>query len=134
MSGPIPGLSRCPRVRGPQRPRVARRARAGARLRHHEHGRRRAGRRADGHARDAPAKEQVKGELLVVEKDRLYVRAEDGVREIPLGAVSEARVKRHGFGKSMAYAWSLIGGLAPAARSRRRAAPPTATAAGGTAS
>lgn len=58
------------------------------------------------------AKEQVKGELIVVEKDRLYVRAEDGVREIPLGAVSEARVKRHGFGKSMAYTWSLIGGLA----------------------
>lgn len=58
-----------------------------------------------------PAREQVKGELLVVEKDRLYVRAEDGVREIPLGSVREARVKRHGFGKSKAYAWSLIGGL-----------------------
>ena len=58
-----------------------------------------------------PANEKVKGELLVVEKDRLYVRAEDGVREVPLGAVSEARVKRHGSGKSKAYAWSLIGGL-----------------------
>jgi hypothetical protein len=60
----------------------------------------------------APANEQVKGELLAVQKDRLYVRAADGVREIPLGAVSEARVKRHGFGKSKAYVWSLIGGLA----------------------
>ncbi len=58
-----------------------------------------------------PAKQQVKGELLVVEKDRLYVRAEDGVHEIPLGSVREARVKRHDFGKSKAYAWSLIGGL-----------------------
>ena len=58
-----------------------------------------------------PAKEKVVGELLVVQKDRLYVRAEDGVREVPLGAVSEARVKRHGSGKSKAYAWSLIGGL-----------------------
>jgi hypothetical protein len=59
----------------------------------------------------APAKEKVKGELLVVEKDRLYVRAEDGVREIPLGSVREARVKRHGSGKSKAYTWSLIGGV-----------------------
>jgi len=59
----------------------------------------------------APAKEEVKGELLVVEKDRLYVRAGDGVREIPLGSVREARVKRHDFGKSKAWAWSLIGGL-----------------------
>jgi hypothetical protein len=58
-----------------------------------------------------PVKEKVTGELLVVEKDRLYVRAEDGVREIPLGSVRQARVKRHGFGKSKAYAWSLIGGL-----------------------
>ena len=49
-----------------------------------------------------PAKHEVKGELLAVEKDRLFVRAEDGVREVPLGAVSEARVKRHGFGKSKA--------------------------------
>ena len=57
----------------------------------------------------APAKQEVRGELLVVEKDRLYVRAEDGVREIPLGSVREARVKRHGFGKSKAYAWSLSG-------------------------
>ena len=58
-----------------------------------------------------PGSQKLVGELLVVEKDRLYVRAEDGVREVPLGAVSEARVKRHGFGKSKAYAWSLIGGL-----------------------
>jgi hypothetical protein len=58
-----------------------------------------------------PAKEQVQGELLVVERDRLYVRAEDGVREVPLGSVREARVKRHDFGKSKAYAWSFIGGV-----------------------
>jgi hypothetical protein len=58
-----------------------------------------------------PDENEVKGELLVVEKDRLYVRAEAGVREIPLGAVREARVKRHDFGKSKALTWSLIGGL-----------------------
>lgn len=58
-----------------------------------------------------PAKHEVKGELLAVEKDRLFVRAEDGVREIPLGSVREARVKRHDFGAAKAFAWSLIGGL-----------------------
>ena len=41
-----------PAPRGPPSARVARRAPAGARLRHHEHGRRHAGRRAHGHARD----------------------------------------------------------------------------------
>ena len=58
-----------------------------------------------------PAKHEVKGELLVVEKDRLFVRAEDGVREIPLGSVREARVKRHDFGAAKAFAWALGGGL-----------------------
>ena len=50
--------------------------------------------------------------------------------------VREARVKRHGFGKSKAYAWSLVGGLGRrAARSRPRARPSrTATAARASAS
>ena len=58
-----------------------------------------------------PGKHEVKGELLVVEQDRLYVRAEQGVREIPLGSVREARVKRHDFGAAKAFTWSLIGGF-----------------------
>jgi hypothetical protein len=58
-----------------------------------------------------PAREEVKGELLVVEKDRLFVRAADGVREIPLGAVREARVKRHDFGASKVFTWAVLGGL-----------------------
>lgn len=58
-----------------------------------------------------PGKHEVKGELLAVQKDRLYVRAEDGVREIPIGAVREARVKRHGFGASKALTWAGIGGF-----------------------
>jgi hypothetical protein len=58
-----------------------------------------------------PESPKVKGELLLVEKDRLYVRAEDGVREVPLRSVREARVRRQGPGKSRAFAWALIGGL-----------------------
>jgi hypothetical protein len=58
-----------------------------------------------------PVSRKVKGELLLVEKDRLYVRAEDGVREVPLGSVREARVRRQGPGKSRAYMWALVGGL-----------------------
>jgi hypothetical protein len=56
-------------------------------------------------------KEKVEGELLLVDKERLYVRAENGVREIPMGAVREARVKRHNFGMSRTLAWSAIAGL-----------------------
>jgi hypothetical protein len=58
-----------------------------------------------------PESRKVKGELLLVEKDRLYVRAEDGVREVPLKSVREARVRRQGPGKSRAYGWALLGGL-----------------------
>jgi len=55
---------------------------------------------------------KLKGELLVVDKDKLWVRTADGVRELPLGDVREVRVKRHGFGARQALIWAGVGGLA----------------------
>jgi hypothetical protein len=56
--------------------------------------------------------EKVKGELLTVGSDSLWVRASEGVVEVPLPSVREVRVQRHGFDKSEAFKWALIGGLA----------------------
>jgi hypothetical protein len=55
---------------------------------------------------------EVKGELLTVGPDRLWVREKSGVTEVPLPAVREVRVKRHGFGARRALTWALLGGLA----------------------
>ncbi len=54
---------------------------------------------------------KVKGELLTVGSDRLWVRGSDGVIEVPLASVREVRVKRHGFDGKAALKWALIGGL-----------------------
>ena len=59
-----------------------------------------------------PEDEKVKGELLTVGSDSLWVRASEGVVEVPLPSVQEVRVQRHGFDKSEAFKWALIGGLA----------------------
>ena len=56
--------------------------------------------------------EKLKGELLTVGSDSLWVRASEGVVEVPLPSVREVRVQRHGFDKSEAFKWALIGGLA----------------------
>jgi len=54
---------------------------------------------------------EVKGELLTVGPDRLWVRERNGVTEVPLPAVREVRVKRHGFDANKALTWALLGGL-----------------------
>ncbi len=59
----------------------------------------------------APEKETVRGELLAVAEGRLWLRADSGVREIPLSAVREVRVRRHGFGARQALTWAAVGGL-----------------------
>jgi hypothetical protein len=53
---------------------------------------------------------KLKGELLFVEKDKLWIRAQDGVREIELRDVRDVRVKRHGFGARQALIWAGLGG------------------------
>jgi hypothetical protein len=55
---------------------------------------------------------KVKGELLVVENDRLWLRTTDGVRELPLRGVREVHVKRHGFGARKALTWAGVGAAA----------------------
>jgi hypothetical protein len=55
---------------------------------------------------------KVKGELLAVDEGRVFIGADDGVREVPLASVREVRVKRHGFGARKALTWALVGGLA----------------------
>jgi hypothetical protein len=55
---------------------------------------------------------EVKGELLVVGPERLWVRERDSVVEVPLPEVREVRVKRHGSDGRKALTWALIGGLA----------------------
>lgn len=53
----------------------------------------------------------VKGELLAVGPDRLWVRGREGVAEVHLPTVREVRVRRHGFGARRALSWALLGGL-----------------------
>ncbi len=55
---------------------------------------------------------EVRGELLAVERDRLWVQDEDAVMEVPLSAVREVRVKRHDYGAGKALQWALLGGVA----------------------
>ena len=54
---------------------------------------------------------KVKGELLVVGPDRLWVRESGAVAEVPLPAVRKVDVKRHGWDARRAATWTLIGGL-----------------------
>ncbi len=54
---------------------------------------------------------EVKGELLAVGPDRLWVRGREGVAEVHLPTVREVRVRRHGFGARRALSWALLGGL-----------------------
>jgi hypothetical protein len=57
------------------------------------------------------AQGKVRGELLAVGQDRLWVRGKEGVTEVPLPEVKEIKVRRHGFGGQAAMTWALVGGL-----------------------
>lgn len=57
---------------------------------------------------DAP---RVKGELLVVQEDRLWIGTRDGVTEVPLATVRKVRVKRHSSDARQALTWAVVGGL-----------------------
>jgi hypothetical protein len=61
--------------------------------------------------RAEPNGQKIQGELLVVEKDRVYVRAQDRVHEVPIGAVREAKVKRHDFGAKRTLVVTAVVGL-----------------------
>jgi hypothetical protein len=55
---------------------------------------------------------KVRGELLAVGPDRLWVQDEDEVTEVPLPEVREVRVRRHGYGAGAAIRFAAMGGLA----------------------
>ncbi|HEX9188879.1 MAG TPA: hypothetical protein VGB87_17490 [Vicinamibacteria bacterium] len=53
----------------------------------------------------------VKGELLAADRDRIWVRTKDGVRDVDPATLREVRVRRHGLTGSWARGWGLAGGL-----------------------
>jgi hypothetical protein len=55
---------------------------------------------------------EVKGELLAVGPDRLWVQDEGELTEVPLPEVREVRVRRHPHGAGAAFRWAALGGLA----------------------
>ncbi|MBL8138930.1 MAG: hypothetical protein JNL48_20070 [Acidobacteria bacterium] len=54
---------------------------------------------------------RVRGELLVVDADRIVVLARDGVHEVAIPQIREVRVRRHGFDGKKAWTWTLVGAL-----------------------
>jgi hypothetical protein len=55
---------------------------------------------------------KAKGELLAVDRGRIWVRTKDGVRDFDPAAVREVRVRRHNYTGGWAVRWGLVGGLA----------------------
>ena len=55
---------------------------------------------------------KAKGELLAVDRGRIWVRTKDGVRDFDPTAVREVRVRRHNYTGRWAIRWGLVGGLA----------------------
>ena len=62
----------------------------------------------------AGSRTRLKGELLVVDKDTLWLRTGDGVRELRSARRAGVRVRRHGFGARKALTWALLGGAVTA--------------------
>jgi len=56
----------------------------------------------------------VKGELIAVGDDRIWIRDASGVLELPVSAVQSVHVARHSFSGGKALRWAAIGGLASA--------------------
>lgn len=52
-----------------------------------------------------------KGELLAVDRGRIWVRTKDGVRDFDAAALREVRVRRHNYTGGWAVRWGLVGGL-----------------------
>jgi hypothetical protein len=55
---------------------------------------------------------KAKGELLAVDRGRIWVRTKDGVRDFDPAAIREVRVRRHNYTGAWARRWGLVGGLA----------------------
>jgi hypothetical protein len=59
--------------------------------------------------RTGEADQALKGELLLVGKDSLWLRGEDGVREVSLAGVRTVRVQQHSLNGKKAWTWAGIG-------------------------
>jgi hypothetical protein len=55
---------------------------------------------------------KAKGELLAVDRGRVWVRTKDGVRDFDPASLREVRVRRHNLTGGWAVRWGLVGGLA----------------------
>jgi len=56
----------------------------------------------------------VKGELIAVGDDRIWIQDASGVLELPVSAVQSVHVQRHSFSGGQAFKWAAIGGLVSA--------------------
>jgi hypothetical protein len=54
----------------------------------------------------------VKGELLAVGPEHVWVLARDGVRGVPFAEIEQVRVPLHGLGGGKSWGWTAIGALA----------------------
>jgi len=57
----------------------------------------------------ANPKDPVRGELIAVGPDKMWVAGPGNVRAIPRGAVQEVRVQRHGLTRGKALRWVALG-------------------------
>ena len=55
---------------------------------------------------------KAQGELLAVDRGRIWVRTKDGVRDVDPASLREVRVRRHNLTGRWAVRWGLVGGLA----------------------
>jgi hypothetical protein len=58
---------------------------------------------------------KAKGELLAVDKGRIWIRTKDGVLDFDPGSLREVRVRRHNLTGGWAVRWGLVGGIASGA-------------------
>jgi hypothetical protein len=57
----------------------------------------------------------VKGELLAVGPEHVWVLARDGVRGVPFAEIEQVRVRLHGLGGGKSWAWTALGAVATGA-------------------
>lgn len=54
----------------------------------------------------------MKGELIAVSPDSLWILADSGLASLPLAAADHVQIQRHNFGVGKGLVWTLIGGVA----------------------
>ncbi|MFI5183342.1 MAG: hypothetical protein ACHQNV_03005 [Vicinamibacteria bacterium] len=70
-----------------------------------------AGRAVEVQPTNAKQSPPVKGELIAVGPEQLWVLEDKGIHEVPLGGVREVDVRRHGLDGQKAGLWALAGAI-----------------------